>query len=63
MMARKSFKLSPDIELFPGSLSKRSWRLVINGLCKAAECEEDREAAAEYLSLAADLDKYIAPFD
>ena len=63
MMARKSFKLSPDIELFPGSLSKRSWRIVINALCKAAECEEDEAAAAEYASLATDLDRYIAPFE
>ena len=63
MMARKSFELSPDIELHPAALSKRSWRLVINGLCKAAECEEDEAAAAEYAALATDLDKYIAPFE
>ena len=61
-MARKTFELSHDIELFPGSLSKRSWRVVINALCKAADCEENEEAAAEYAALATDLDRYIAPF-
>ena len=62
-MARKSFELSADLELFPGSLSKRSWRVVINALCKAAVCEEDEETAEEYFALATDLHRYIAPFD
>ena len=62
-MARKTFELSSDLELFPGSLSKRSWRIVINALCKAAECEEDEETAEEYFALATDLHRYIAPFD
>ena len=62
-MARKSFEFPPDIELHSAALSRRFWRLIINGLCKAAECEEDEAAAAEYAELATDLDKYIVPFD
>ena len=62
-MARKSFKFSPDIELHSAALSKRSWRFIINGLCTAADCEEDEEASAEYFALATDLHRYIAPFD
>ena len=62
-MARKTFKVSPDLELHPALLSKRSWRLVVNALCKASEYEEDEETAAEYAGLATDLHLYIAPFD
>ena len=62
-MARKSFKFSPEIELHSAALSKRSWRLIIKGLCTAADCEEDEKVSAEYFALATDLHRYIVPFE
>ena len=62
-MARKSFEIDPELELLSALLSRRSWRLIINGLCKAAECEEEEAVAKEYADLATGIDKYVAPFD
>lgn len=44
-------------------LDIRSWRMIVNALVGQAEVEEDPAVAEDYLTLANDLHRYVAPFE